>query len=777
MPLMNRLKLLYFTFAKGLLKPMNFILKHLLDLRHIEYFVLTKNLTVLEVSSGASRFVEPSAELSLGQEIQWLFPELVGSEPVVQAVLEEQQSSLEMRGIVRSPNAEQVLYFDLFIVRASEKNAIDQHLVLFLEDVTERMELEQALVQNSNETNLLLSQISASQKYINQIIHSMADALIVTQHSGTIKTVNPAAQALLECSDTELIGQSIFNVIEQLGIGNKAACGSTETLCQTKSGRKIPIEVLWAVIQTDVSNLQGFVYTIRDMTERKQAELAKQEFLAMISHEIRTPMSAVIGMARLLSNTELTSHQKDLASTIHSSSHALLTILNDILDLSKLEAGKLELDQQSFNLLDCVQAAVNLLTPSATEKGIKLTLVTAPDLPQVIMGDSPRLRQILINLLSNAVKFTAAGAVKLSVISIATSIPQSIDIQFAISDTGIGIPLHHRDRLFQSFSQVDSSITRQYGGTGLGLSLCKQLCEMMGGKIWVESQPDQGSTFYFTITTPIMAPVASLPQLPNELQIDDQMGQKHPLKILLVEDHAINQKMVLMLLARLGYEADVVNNGREAIATIARRFYDVVLMDVNMPEMDGLTATRHIRQMVLQVQPRVIAMTASAMMGDRERCFEAGMDDYVTKPFRLEDFIQTLGRCCSSLSQPVLNPAALQEIEKMVGFNSSTNISEFLAETIDEYLVDAPSFFEKMQSALDQSDVITFHRIVHTLGTCSATLGAMTLAGICKDLELMASKGILAGATEKITAAIAAYQQVKVALQAEQQRYQKGVNQ
>jgi PAS domain S-box-containing protein len=756
---------------------MNSILKHFVDLRHIEYFILSENLTILEVSSGASRFVESSAELILGREIQGIFPELVGAEPVMQAVLEAQQSSLEMKAIARSPDVGQASYFDLFIVRTTENNSTAQQLILFLEDVTERIELEQALVQNSNETNLLLSQVSASQKYINQIIRAMADALIVTQHSGIIKTVNPAAQALLECSDTELIGQSIFDVIEHLEIKGEGSFGSTETLCQTKSGRRIPIEVLCAGIQTSVSDFQGFVYTIRDMTERKQAELAKQEFLAMISHEIRTPMSAVIGMAELLRHTELTSHQQDLIDTIHSSGHALLTILNDILDLSKLEAGKLELDQQSFNLSDCIQAAVNLLSPSAVDKGIELVLVTHPSLPKVILGDSARLRQILINLLSNAVKFTAMGTVKLSVMPIAISIPQLIEIQFAISDTGIGIPTHRRDRLFQSFSQVDSSIARQYGGTGLGLALCKQLCEMMGGRIWVDSQLDQGSTFYFTLTTPVMTSLAPLPKQLDELQIDSQMGQKHPLRILLAEDHAINQKMVLMLLTRLGYEADVVGNGKEAIAAITRQSYDVVLMDVNMPEMDGLTATRHIRQMRLDAQPRIIAMTASAMTGDREHCLEAGMDDYVTKPFRLEDFIQTLGRCCGSSSQSVLDPSALREIERMVGFNFSTSTSDFLTETIDEYLVDAPMFLEKMQSALNQADVITFHRIAHTLGACSATFGAMKLAGICKDLELMAGKGILAGATRKTAAAIAAYQQVKVALQAERQRYQKGVPQ
>jgi PAS domain S-box-containing protein len=771
---------------------MNSILKHFLKLRQVEYFILDENLIVQEISPGASRFVEPSVEPILGQEIQWLLPELVGTEPLLQKL--EAHQPFELRAIARTLRdpcdgllLSQQIYFDLFIMRSDEATSSsyslggETRLILFLQDVTERMELEQSLVQNSNETNLLLSQISASQKYVNQIISSMTDALIVTQRSGIIKTVNPAAQALLECNETELIGQSIFDVIERLGIDGGASFNATETICQTKSGRRIPIEVLCAVIQTQMSELQGFVYTIRDMTERKQAELAKQEFLAMISHEIRTPMNAVIGMAGLLRYTELTPHQQELIGTIHSSGDALLTILNDILDLSKLEVGKLELEQESFKLSDCIQSAVNLLASSAVEKGIELVLVKAPDLPLMIRGDSVRLRQVLINLLSNAVKFTAAGTVKLSIDAIATSTPQAIELQFAVSDTGIGIPLHRRDRLFQSFSQVDSSITRQYGGTGLGLSLCKQLCEMMGGKIWVESQPGQGSIFYFTMTAEVITPVAAA-EVSCEIalpQIDPQMGQKYPLRILLAEDHAINQKMVLMLLTRLGYKADVVTTGTEAIAVLQRHQYDVVLMDVNMPEMDGITATRHIRQIKLNAQARIIAMTASAMAGDRDRCLAAGMDDYITKPFRLQDFVQALSQHQPNLIQPALDPSiinsdALQEIEKMVGFNSSTSVSEFLSETIGEYLVDAPVFLEKMQSALNQSDPITFHRAAHTLGTCSATLGAMTLAGLCQDLELMAGKGVLTGAMEKTMAAIDTYQQVKVALQAERQRYLEG---
>jgi PAS domain S-box-containing protein len=740
---------------------MNSIYKQILNLRQIEHFVLAPDLTIVEMSGKAAQFAEAIDLVGLGQNIQLGFPELVGTEAVIGEIINGRQSRFELKSILR---VDRTLYFDLRITRFDE-----QHLILSLDDVTERALLEQSLVQGANETNLLLSQITASQKYTQQIIHSMADALIVTTRLGNIKTVNPAAQTLLECQETELVGQSIFDVVERLGIEGRSSFESTETVCQTRSGRTVPVEVLCSVIQTNLSDFQGFVYTIRDLTERKQAERAKQEFLAMISHEIRTPMNAVMGMAGMLRNTDLTEHQQELVATIHSSSEALLLILNDILDLSKLEAGRLELDQQPFNLSNCLQAAIDLLTPSATAKGIRLSLSQAADLPKTILGDSTRLRQILINLLSNAVKFTAIGSVELTV-----TLEADRQIRFAVSDTGIGIPMHRHDRLFQSFSQVDSSITRQYGGTGLGLALCKQLTEMMGGRIGLESQPGQGSTFFFTIAADA---VDSAPSDAGKMTVDSQMGQHHPLRILLAEDHAINQKMVLMLLKRLGYEADVVGSGVAAIAALHRQPYDVILMDVNMPEMDGIAATQQIREVFTDIHPRIIAMTASAMAGDQERCLDAGMDDYVTKPFRLQEFIAALSRCqplqvVVAPQNSVLNPIALQEIEKIVGVNASASVSQFLTETIDDYLVDAPNFLQQMQQALSQQDTITFHRAAHTLGSCSATLGAMTLASLCKDLEIMASRGSLLGAIEKTETAIAAYQKVKAALQVERRRYQ-----
>lgn len=787
-----------------------------------------------------------------------------------------------------------------------------------------------AVVEGELEMRLAMREQAAAEsraRRLAAIVESSDDAILTKSLDGTILSWNAGAERLYGYRPEEVVGRQITvivppelahevpQILERIRQGERIE--HYETVRVSKDGRQIDVAVTISPVKDRDGSVVAASAIARDISARKEndrqlaeahrqameASRLKSDFLANMSHEIRTPMNAVIGMTELLLDTPLTDEQRDYTETVRRSGDALLSLINDILDYSKIESGSLELEHQPFDPRDCAEGAADLVAAQAAAKELELVVEIDDDVPPALVGDVTRLRQILVNLLSNAVKFTSAGEVVLRVRTDELA-DRRVQLHLEVRDTGIGIPADRIPVLFDSFRQVDASTTREYGGTGLGLTITKRLVEAMTGSVQVESTVGRGSTFSVTVPLPRasqplprtdparlevligrralvvddnatnrrllhrqltgwgLIPVATEDpqqaadwiaggqhfdvaildmQMPRMDGIDLAMQiRRHPagatvplimltslgsrpgrenapafagflhkpvraaalanllagvlagdaagavdiqgtggqptgatspqtsptagaLRILLAEDNVVNQKVALLMLDRIGHRADVANNGLEVLQALKRTPYDVILMDVRMPEMDGLEATRRIRADIApELQPHIVAMTANALSEDRDAVFAAGMNDFLPKPVSINELASALAEVAANrpgatrppaeatefpaspppadrASAPAPEPAPNEDYDRRalgaLVDRAGPKAPAMLARIADSWFTDAPRLLQQMRDDVARAETNTFDRAVHTLKSSSAMMGARALSSACVQVE------------------------------------------
>ncbi len=909
------------------------------------YRILAENSTDVisrQTPQGIYLYVSPACKSILGYEVEemlgrssydFFHPDDLIKTRLSQLKITEQPESFALNYRARRKNGSYLWFESTSKTVRDELSGEIVEIVTVSRDITMRKAVEENLAE--------------SERRLEQIIETVQSGITLSDQKGHFDVFNTAMEKLTGYSMAEANASGDFSKLlytdeddRQRALGRlkvlieEGRAPETETTILTKSGRQRTL-----LTTTDIVVFKGrkmFLSVFSDITERKKAEVelvkakevaeaatrAKSEFLAMMSHEIRTPMNSVIGTTDLLLQSELDEEQRDFVETIRNSGDSLLTIINDILDFSKIESGKIELEENPLELNVCIEDVLDLLSQKALQKGLDLLYWIDPQVPPFIVGDMTRIRQILLNLVGNAIKFTDHGEVSVTV-KLSWRLGNQLELQFAVKDTGIGIPQDKLDRLFKAFSQVDSSTTRRFGGTGLGLAISMRLTQLMGGKIWAESESRKGSGFFFTIrtTTPpdesvlpkvflrgkvpelsgkrilivddnannlmilrmqsehwgmlartttspreaiqwieqgdpfdiaildMMMPEMDGIQLGKELRslrtkeflplillsstgatnaetgagdlffatvtkpikLDqlfdmvmqtlagtrrssartqpkrfERLGETMPFSILIAEDNPANQKLLLRVLQQLGYEADLAGSGLQVLEAVDRKQYDIVFMDVHMPEMDGMEATRIIvNKNKREDRPIIVAVTADALQGDREKCVQAGMDDYITKPIRIADIQGVLERWAKSAEGKLSNqqssvPSPLSDLEQsmfervhQLGLETDPT---FMLELIASYAPLLKKETDAIRDACSKQNAVAVHYAAHSLKGASLNIGANELAAVCRTIEQLATNQDLASVAQHLDTLTESLKKTLVSLDSLRTRLSKGTS-